>query len=382
MKRLLVVAGELSGDLYGGDLVARLRALDPSLDIYGACGPRMREAGMERLYDSSGWGTIGVVEALKALPRLFFAYRGLCAMLTERRPDALVLIDYPGLNMRLARRAKSLGIPVVYYFPPSKWVTDPSHVRDAARHIDYVAAPFVATAKTYRDAGANVEFVGNPLVDLVRPGASAPELRAGLGIGPGRIVALLPGSRAREIDYLLPNLLGAAVEIARRGGAEEFLMPLPGAVLATRGAAVERSLRVAREAGARVRLLVDRTYDALAVADAAVIASGTATLEAALLGCPTVVIYQVSKITEFLARRYTHLPECFALPNLILSKRAVPELIQGDVTPARIADECLPLLLDPARAGAMRSDLARVRRYLGRPGAGSRVASRILAMIY
>lgn len=377
----MVVAGEISGDLYGGDLVRALRELEPGVEIFGAGGPRMREAGMEQIYDSSGWGTIGVVEALKRLPRLFFAYRGLCDLLVTRRPGALALIDYPGLNMRLARRARALGIPVVYYFPPSSWATDPAHVRDAARHIDFVAAPFVATAKLYRDAGARVEFVGNPLLDLVKPSAPPARLRAEFCISGGPVVSLLPGSRVREVEYLLPPLLQAARRLGDGRPGIRFLMPLPGSALSGGGLTLDRFETAARDAGVAVTLLVDRTHDALSVSDAAVITSGTATLEAALLACPTVTVYRVSRITEWLARRFSALPERFALPNLILARDAVPELLQDDADGERIAAACAPLLDDPARARAMRDDLVRVARYLGPPGAGKRVAFRILSML-
>ena len=381
MKRVMIVAGEISGDLFGADLLRELRKLAPDLSVYGVGGPMMVEHGLELLYDSSGWGTIGVVEALKKLPTLYFAYRRLLSLLDSRRPDLLVLVDYPGLNMRLARRAKNRGIPVVYHFPPSKWVMDPALVADAARHIDFVAAPFVSTAKVYRDAGSNVAFVGNPLLDIVKPTVPAAEFRAEFSLARSRTISILPGSRNREIQYLLPLLLESVRGLAAAGVEADFLMPLTSSLFRRNGFDRAFFERAVARSGADVRILVDRTYDALAVSDLAIIASGTATLEAALLGCPMVIIYQVSKVTEFFARRFSALPEHFGLPNLILSRRVVPELLQEEVTPDRMANECRILLDDPERLGRMRSDLKRVARYLGRPGASERVAKRIVSML-
>lgn len=377
----MIVAGEISGDLYGSDLILHLRREMPAAELFGAGGPKMKAAGMDLLYDTSGWGTIGMVEAVKKLPRLYFAYRRLRRAISERRPDALILIDYPGMNMRLARAARAEGIPVVYYFPPSKWVKDPRCVADAARTIDFVAAPFISTAKLYRDAGARVEFVGNPLLDIVRASGTRSELAARFGTEGKSVVALLPGSREREIQYMLPLLLETARELARVRPDDVYLMPVTSAAFDRTGLGPEFFHQAIRRDGAPVRLVIDQTYDIMALANVAVITSGTATLEAACLQCPMVIVYQVSKITEWVARCISSLPDHFGMPNLILGRRIIPELIQEQVTPENVVHECRKILEDEETGKQVARDLQQVVRYLGRPGAGARLAQRIHEMI-
>ncbi len=377
----MVVAGEISGDLYGSDLIYNIRKILPECDIFGAGGPKMASAGMKLSFNSSAWGTIGLVEAIKILPRLYFIYKKLIKLMHEEKPDLLVLIDYPGLNMRLARYAKKIGIPVIYYFPPSKFVKDPLLVKDAANHIDYVAAPFVTTAKIYRDAGANVEFVGNPLVDIVKPTKDASTLKKEFNLSDKRIISVLPGSRVREIYYMLPALLGAVKCISNKIDNIEFIMPITSSIFEKSGMNLEYFNQFVRDFDVPVKIICDRTYDVLSITDLSIITSGTATLEAACLRNPMVIVYKVSKITELLAKKLSNLPDYIGMPNIILSEKIIPELIQGDVTAENIANECIAILNSEERITEIKKNLDKVIRYLGQPGAGLKVAKRIKNML-
>jgi len=373
----MIVAGEISGDLYGSNLIENIKKVLPDVVMFGTGGPKMKEAGLELICDTSCWGTIGLIEALKKAPKIYLYYLKLVKLMDNKKPDLLVLIDYPGLNMRLARYAKKLGIPVVYYFPPSKFAKDSKFVKDAAETIDYVAAPFVSTAKIYKEAGANVEFVGNPLVDIVKPSKSANEIREEFSFGERRVISIMPGSRMREIHYMLPPLLETTRMLSQKLDNTEFVMPITSSVFQRNGLSRDFFEKEVRKAGVDVKTFYDRTYDLLSVSEMAIITSGTATLEATCLTCPMVIVYKVSKITEILARYFSNLPDYIGMPNLILSKGSIRELIQEDVTPEKIMEESLKIINSDGEKSRIKEDLSRAVKLLGQPGAGLRVANKI-----
>lgn len=382
-KKIMIVAGEISGDLYGYPLVREILEARSDLDVFGVGGPRMKSTGMRMLYDSSSWGTIGLVEALKKFPHLYRVYNDMAQKLSQTRPDLLVLIDYPGFNMRLCRYAKKLGIPTLYYFPPSKWTSNPSDVSDAARNITKVAAPFRHTAEVYRKAGANVEFVSNPLLEIVRPSMGAAELRKRFKVPDGsRIIALMPGSRFMEVKYMLPILVDSASLMAEKVRGAHFVMPISSSTI-SKGTGITLEYIRSRTASSKVPISIelDATYDILSISDFAVITSGTATLEAACLGVPMLIVYKVSLLTELFARSFTSLPKYFGLPNLILNRPVVPEFIQRNVSAESVAGAVAEILNSPEKIADIRNGLLEVVKNLGDVGATSRVADIILKMI-
>jgi len=382
-KKIMIIAGEISGDLYGYPLVSEIYNSAPGVEVFGVGGPKMKSTGMKIFYDSSSWGTIGMIEAVKKLPHLYFVLCDIYKKLAQLKPDLLVLIDYPGFNMRLCRHAKKLGIPTLYYFPPSKWTYNPVDVADASHNITKVAAPFAHTYDIYKKAGANVEFVGNPLLEIVKPSASRETIMKKLNLSEGgRVISLLPGSRAMEVKYMLPILIGTAECMADKMKDITFIMPVSSStVSAGTGITLEYIRNKISLSKTPIKLVLDQTYDVLSVSDFAVITSGTATLEAACLKVPMIIAYKVSLLTEIFARTITSLPKYFGLPNLILNRVVVPEFIQKDVEPELISNSAIEILNSPQKLADIRTSLDEVAKNLGEPGATKKVASLILQMI-
>ncbi|HOT74599.1 MAG TPA: lipid-A-disaccharide synthase [Candidatus Wallbacteria bacterium] len=382
-KKIMIIAGEISGDLYGHPLVLELMKSGRRFEICGIGGPRMKSAGMKTFYDSSSWGTIGMIEAIKKLPYLYWAYYDISEKLKRIMPDVLVLIDYPGFNMRLCRRAKQLGIPTLYYFPPSKWSYNHEDVCDAARTITKVAAPFEHTYDIYKKAGANVEFVGNPLLEIVKTRNSRAEILKKLKVAEGeKIISLLPGSRSMEVRYMLPVLAETAAHLGSKLKDARFIMPVSSSTISRgTGITLEYINDIINSRGAKISVETDMTYDILSVSDFSIITSGTATLEAACLLTPMVIVYKVSLLTEMYARIMTSLPKYFGLPNLILNKAVVPEFIQKNVTPDIISNSVIELLNSSEKLADMKNELKSVVKNLGEAGATKKVSEMILKMV-
>lgn len=381
-KRVLIVAGETSGDIYASTLIdVLIRCMD--LEIYAVGGPQTAKRDVKLLFDSSTWAAIGFIEAIKQAPRLMFVLRRLKRFLNRMRPDLLILVDYPGFNMRLVREANHLGIPTLYYFPPSKFAADPRDVADAARNITSVASNFTFTYKLYRRAGANVEFVGHPLLTVAKPSMTQTEAFRQFGLAPMRpVIALCPGSRKSELDQLLPLMLDAARILYERDPSFQFVVP----IAVTSGPEVfgvpKVKLRELLEnSGLPVHLIEGRIYDVMAISRILLISSGTATLEASNVGTPMVITYKVSVITEIFARLFYKIPEFIGLPNIILGRQAIPELIQWDLTPENLADHAWKILQSPEKYQRQKDDLAEVVTHLGRPGAHERVAHMAMRLL-
>jgi lipid-A-disaccharide synthase len=373
---ILLSAGEASGDLHGATLCRALRELHPGVRLIGMGGPRMAAAGMELVADVSGHAVVGTSEALGRLPRLYRAYRLLKARLIEERPRALVVIDFPEFNLRLARIARRAGVPVVYFIPPQLWAWRRGRIRQVARRVSRVLAVLPFEERLYRDAGVPVDFVGHPLLDVLPLDLDRAEARRRLSVDPGEsLIGLLPGSRREEVERLLPPMLVAAKRLSAAGVARRFALGLaPTVDVAT----VARLVKAAvDEGGPRVDVFERRTYEVMAAADVVLISSGTATLEAALLGVPMVVCYRVSRITEAVVRLLVKVRWC-SLPNLIANRGVVPEVLQDELTGQRLAGEALRLIEDPAAAGAQRAAFEQVRIQLGAPGVGRRAAQAVI----
>jgi len=372
---IMLSAGEASGDLHGGTLCRALRAIDPGVRLVGMGGGHMRAAGMEVVVDPTANAAVGTSEALGRIPALYRAYRALAARLRAERPRALVLIDFPEFNLRLARRACQAGIPVVYFIPPQLWAWRRGRVRPMARRVSRVLAVFPFEPALYEAAGVPVEFVGHPLLDVLPLDLTRDEARRRLGADPGHsLIGLLPGSRREEVERLLPPMLDAARRLAAADGRRRFVLGLAPTVPAEQVAA---HLRHAGPVPA-IEVVAGRSYEVMAAAEVLLIASGTATLEAALLGTPMVLAYRVSRTTEVVARVLARV-QWIGLPNLVSGRLVVPELVQGQVTGERLATEATRLLEDPVAATAQRAAFKELRVRLGEPGVGRRAARAVLA---
>jgi lipid-A-disaccharide synthase len=324
--------------------------------------------------DPTAHAAVGTSEAVGRIPALYRAYRALGARLRTERPRALVLIDFPEFNLRLARRAHRAGVPVVYFIPPQLWAWRQGRVRQMARRVSRVLAVFPFEPPLYERAGVPVEFVGHPLLDVLPLDLTRDEARRRLDADPGHsLIGLLPGSRREEVERLLPPMLEAARRLAADDGRRRFVLGLAPTVPVEQ---VQAHLRHAGP-GPAIALVQGRTYEVMAAADALLIASGTATLEAALLGTPMVLCYRVSRTTEIVARLLARV-QWIGLPNLVSGRAVVPELIQDQVTGERLAREAARLLEDPVAATAQRAALKELRARLGEPGVGRRAARAVL----
>ena len=368
--KIMVVAGEASGDKHGAALVCALRKIYPDtrFEVFGSGGEEMRAAGVETLVDARATAVIGIPEIARALGRLYGAYRTLLDAARARRPDTVVLIDWPDFNMRLARRLRREGYRIVYYISPQVWAWRRYRVRALRRDVERMLVILPFEEEFYKGEGIEVEYVGHPLAQAVRATATRDEFARRHGLDGSRpIIALLPGSRHKEIHYHLPAMLDAARRLRQSLHDDaQFVVPLASTVSRKQ---VEAILGEAGSGAARDVAVIERdTYDALAHAQIAVVASGTATVEAALMGTPMVIVYRASELNWRLIRPLIRL-DTFGMVNLIAGRRVVPELIQHDVTGEKIASEVTKILSDPARLARMRDDLREVR---GRLKAGGR----------
>jgi lipid-A-disaccharide synthase len=367
----MISCGEPSGDMYAGELARHIRLQEPSAVITGFGGEWLRAAGAELLGDFSGLSVTGLLEVVHILPRTLQIYRRLVAAAKADRPDVFVAIDFPDFNFRLAHALGRLGVPVVYYISPQLWAWRPGRMKTMRRLADRVLVIFPFEERIYQDAGVPVEWVGHPLLDVMPPSRSKSEIATELGLDADKpIVALLPGSRRNEVGAILPDLVDAAEEIRRRLPDVQFVL--------ARAPHVATDLLQPLERLDPPALIVEgRADDVLAGADVALVASGTITVQAALHECPMVVVYRLSPLTYRLGRRFVRV-DTFAMANLVAGKRVVPELIQDDFTPGRVASEALEILTDPERRARMRRELAEVRKRLGTPGASARAARAVL----
>lgn len=370
--KIMLSVGEASGDLHGASVAAALKLLEPNIELFGMGGKAMRDAGVTVNYDIAGLGVIGFVEVIKNLGKLFELRDNLAALMDQERPDALVIIDYPDFNMRLAKIAKRKGIPVVSYISPSAWAWRRGRAKEVANLVNKVAAIFPFEAEVYRNAGADVTFVGHPLVDIVKPSMSREEAFRYFHASPDKpVVLLMPGSRHQEICNLLPVMLEACREVTAQLPDCQIFLPVASTIS-------QEMLQTMIDGYAmNITLTTDKTYDLMGIADVAIAASGTATLETSLMGVPTVIIYKMAALTYLLGKLLVKIPN-IGLPNIVAGRRIVPELLQDEANPRTIATETLTLLTDKTVRDRVMADLAEVKEKLGQTGAVHRVAEVIL----
>ena len=371
MAKILISAGEASGDIHAAAVTAALKRIDSTTEVFGMGGDELRAAGGEVLFDIKDHGVMGFVEVLKKLPALFKLRREFARVMDERKPDCLVVVDYPGFNMKLAKLAHDKGIPVVSYIAPSAWAWNKGRAKNVAKIVDKVACIFPFEYDVYKEAGAPVEFVGHPLVDIVHPTMERAEAEAWVGKEPGRpLVLLMPGSRLMEIERMLDVILEGAKLLKKQMPQVQFAMPRAGTI------PLEMLQSKIQTSGLEVKITEGHNYDLFSVADLALATSGTVTLEAAMCGLPSVILYRTSAITAFIARRVINIPN-IGLPNIVAGRQILPELLQEELTPAKLAATAVELLA-PERRPQLEANLAYMKERLGEPGAVNRVAQLIL----
>jgi len=367
-RTVLIVAGEASGDLHGARLVREMKAIDPSLSFCGVGGRNLEAEGVRLIARSSEMAVVGLTEVFSKLRFIAGVYFRLRGMLRAGKQDLVILIDYPDFNLRLASEAKRAGVPVFYYISPQVWAWRRNRIHRIRQVVDRMAVILPFEKEVYAEMGVDVDFVGHPLLDAVNRSRSRTEALAAFGLRDARpIVALLPGSREKEVTSLLPEMAGAAGILVRDFPDAQFLLPLAETV----DPALVRG--ILRGHAVPVTVLPGQMYDAVGISDAAMVASGTATLETALLGTPMVIAYRISPLTAAVGRRVIRVKH-IGLVNLIAGKTLVPELVQDDANAARLAAEVKAILADRQRSDVMRSELAAIRRKLGEPGAARRAA--------
>ncbi|HEX8960836.1 MAG TPA: lipid-A-disaccharide synthase [Geobacteraceae bacterium] len=374
-KRIMIVAGEASGDLHGARLVQEARTLDSGLSFFGIGGPRMREAGVETLVDSAQMAVVGLVEVIAHFNVISRAYLTLKKIIASDPPDLVILIDYPDFNLRIARLAKRAGVKVLYYISPQVWAWRVGRVKKIGRVVDRMAVVFPFEVPFYEREGVPVTFVGHPLVDTVRPTMDRAAAQTAFGLDPTRrTVGLFPGSRQGEVKSLLPTILGTARLLMERFDDLQFILPLASTL-------TEADIAPHLAAGGvDVRVVSGQGYDVMQVCDAIITVSGTVTLEIALMGVPMVIIYRVSPLTYELGKRLIRVDH-IGICNIVAGERVVQELIQHDAEPAGIAAEIERILTDQAYAAAIRTKLLGVRAKLGSGGGSRRAAELALEML-
>lgn len=370
----MIVAGEASGDIYGADLVTEALKLDPDLHFFGIGGARMREAGVETLVDSSVMAVVGLVEVVKHFDVISSAFKRLKQIILNDPPELLILIDYPGFNLRLAKVARKAGVKVLYYISPQIWAWRQGRVKKIARLVDHMAVILPFEAPFYQQAGVPVTFVGHPMLDLVTVTLDRSAAAASFGLDPARsIVGLFPGSRRNETERLLPVIIAAAGRLKERFPDIQFILPLASTLNS------DDIVPLLSAAGLGVTITRDRIHDMIRACDAVISVSGTVTLEIALVGTPMVIIYKLAPLTYQLAKRLVKVPN-IGLCNIVAGETVVQELIQDQANPAAIADEIGRLLTDQAYHATIVRKLGEVRAKLGQGGASAHVARLALTL--
>jgi lipid-A-disaccharide synthase len=368
---VLVVAGEASGDRHAADVVAALKAKQPELRFFGMGGPALAAQGVELIHGAHEISVMGFTEVLPKIPRILEVLGDLAAAAEKRRPAVALLVDVPDFNLRLAKRLQALKVPVAWYISPMVWAWRPGRVRAIAARVDRMLCILPFEEDFYRGTNVAARYVGNPLIEQLPPPAPAAQFRAALGLrSEGPMLALLPGSRRSEIARILPDLVESARLIAKEKPGLKVVVPIaPG---------LERSLIEPRFAGVDATFIDGRAAEVVGACDLALVASGTATLEAGLMQRPLVVVYRLAPVSYLVGRALVKLQH-FSLVNLLAGRGLVPELLQGAFTPQAVADAARPLWEGPAREAQL-SGLAMLRAKLGGPGAARRAADEVLAV--
>jgi lipid-A-disaccharide synthase len=375
LRRVMIVAGEASGDIYGADLVRQSHQMDPGLRYFGIGGVRMREAGVVTLVDSADMAVMGLVEVISHFGVISAAFKKLKRILLDNPPELLILIDYPGFNLRLANVAKKAGVKVLYYISPKVWAWKAGRVKAIAACVNHIAVIFPFEVPLYEKAGVPVTFVGHPLLDLVDVNMKRDDAAKSFGLDPSRkTVGLFPGSRRSEIERMLPTILESARCLQEQFSDVQFVLPLASTLQES------DCLPQLEAAGIPVIITRERIHDLIRACDAVISVSGTVTLEVALIGTPMVIIYKLAPLTYALAKRLVKI-EHIGLCNIVAGETVVKELIQQNATPDRISAEIEKILGNVLYANEIKQKLAAVRSQLKCGGASANVARLIQSIL-
>ncbi len=371
-KRIMIITGEASGDLHASRLVQEIRKVLPDVQFTGIGGSRMHDAGVDLIFENREITVTGISETLSKVKSIIKAYRNVKETLKTFRPDLLILLDFPDFNLRVAKVANKTGIPVLYYISPQVWAWRKGRINQIRRLVEKIVVILPFEASLYGDKGI---FVGHPLLDVVRTSLSKEEVMMRYNLQEGApLVALLPGSRKNEVHQLLPVFLDAAHLIQEQIPDIHYVLPLAPTI-------PEEEIRpLLQNASVPVHLIKDQIYDVLSISDFAIVASGTATLETAILGVPMLIAYKLSKLSYFLAKRLVRVPH-IGLINMVAGDRVVPELIQDNVTPRRVTEEALSFLQNRDRSEQVSRKLKEAVSRLGGPGASARAAQVVLQCV-
>ena len=374
-KTIMIVAGEASGDMHGANLVREMLRIDPALNFYGIGGKKLREEGVKLLANASDMAVVGLTEVISKLGSILKIMGMMKRSLDERRPDLVILIDYPDFNLPLANAAKKRGIKIFYYISPQVWAWRKGRIGQIKKTVDKMAVILPFEVDTYGQEGFTVNYVGHPLLDMVKLNYSKQESRKKFGLAENKItIGILPGSRLSEVGKLMPELLRASEILAQKMPEVQFVLPLANTL-------EEKIItKIISGFNVKVKIISGNTYDVISCADLALVASGTATLETALLGIPMVIVYKISLLSYLIGRLIVDVKN-IGLVNIIAGKTIVPELIQGDACGKRIAVEALAILTNEEKKQEMIKELMAIRARLGEPGAAIRAAQIACDMI-
>jgi lipid-A-disaccharide synthase len=374
-KKILIIAGEPSGDLHGAGLIRELKRINPGIEYYGVGGNKLKQEGMNLLFSIEKLSFMGFYEVLKNLKVIRELKKKLLDFISQGKPDLVILIDYPGFNLRFAREIKKKGIRILYYISPQVWAWGKKRIKTIKKLVNRMIVFFPFEEKLYKDAGVEVNFIGHPLLDLVKPALSKVEFRKRLQLtGPEILIGLLPGSRWQEIEKVLPVMARACLILKKR------LPNLRVAIGLAPNINRERLQVLLKKLNLEAITLEDLTYDLMNHSDLLLATSGTATLESAISGTPLIVLYKTSLFTYLLAKTLVKIPN-IGMVNIVAGKKIVPEFIQFQANPEKIASEMEKILKDKDEYEKIKRDLARVRDKLGEKGAYHRGAQIVNQML-
>ncbi|MDD3906253.1 MAG: lipid-A-disaccharide synthase [Candidatus Omnitrophica bacterium] len=374
-KKVLIVAGEPSGDLHASNLVKDLKKLKPDLRFFGMGGSLLKDAGVDTIFDISKLALIGLSEVLKNIFTVGQVYKGLLNAIETEKPDLAILVDYPGFNLRLAKELKKRSIPVVYYISPQVWAWGRDRIGIIQQCVKKILVFFKFEEELYKKYGIDAEFVGHPLLDSTAVSRAKEDTLKTYGLSKNNAtIAILPGSRAIEIKRLLPVMMRAASLIKNRLPDTQFL------IAKYHGLPREMYEKIVKGTGIDVKIVDGDTYNVAGAADLAIVASGTATLETAIIGTPLIIVYKVNFITHMAYKLVIRI-KFLGIVNIIAGKEVAPELLQYNATAQNISKTAMAILSDPVKLRSMREDLSNVKASLGRPGASKRAAQAILPLL-
>jgi len=375
-KRIMIIAGEASGDIQAAHLIRAIKSIEPHIEIFGVGGQEMKEQGVEIIYDIVELAVVGFVEVIKHLRTFKNILERLLILLEVKRPDVVILVDYPGFNLRFARYVKEKNIPVVYYIGPQIWAWGKKRIVEIKKYVDKMIVIFGFEEEIYKEGGVKVSFVGHPFLDIVRPKLKKEEIIKRLHLKhPSKKIALLPGSREKEITRHLPEMLRACALIRKESNEAEFIL--------SRRKEIDNSIynKIVASSTIKPHSLENMPYEIIAISDLVIVSSGSATLETAIMEKPMIIIYKTSIITWLLAKNMIKIPD-IGLVNIVAGRRIVPELLQFEVTANNIKKQSLAILDNKEKREDILKTLRKLKEKLGEKGAAQRAAHIIQKLLY